>query len=385
MDNRAVMVGGREGILAEWGMEVPSPVYEGPVTLRRVFEASKIAATVRFGGQIGLQQVVDAGSAFGFPMQQAELLPRLCVGWEGASMRQAVSAISVFPRGGVPAPQALNYLDRIESDAGNVVYRRNRSLGSPPQRVLDEATAYQVHTMMAGSMKRGSAAGALEGLVEKPFGGAGKGGTTHDFSDTWFLGYNKRVSCGVWTGYLQGPGQMIYPGAFSRDLALPIWQAVMNAAAPAFGGGTIPRPADVVEVPVCSVSGQRATEFCQTLVEDVATGSARSRSTAINEVFRKGTETLPFCEEHSGASGEGLSPDMALSNLPALDASPVLPKGAVLIGDDPYHTELPSISKTAETGGLIRRRTNVLDSLDVGDGDETIPLRRPGRLIILEE
>ena len=29
MDNRSVMVGGREGILGEWGMEVPSPVYQG--------------------------------------------------------------------------------------------------------------------------------------------------------------------------------------------------------------------------------------------------------------------------------------------------------------------------------------------------------------------
>lgn len=386
MNNRAVMVGGREGILAEWGMEVASPVYEGPVTVRRAFEASKIAATVRFGGQIGLQQVADAGAAFGFPMQQAELLPRLCVGWEEATMRQAVRAISTFARGGVPAPLALNFLDRIESQAGNVVYRRNRSFGSPTQRVLDEATAYQVHTMLAGSLERGSSAGVLDGLVERPFPGGGKGGSTHDFSDTWFLGYNRRVSCGVWTGYLQGSGQAIYPGAFSRDLAMPVWQAVMNAAAPSFGGGRIERPANVVEVPVCSVSGQRATEFCQVLVEDLASGTARSKSTSVLEFFRKGTESLPFCEEHSGtSSGEVLPPGMALTNLPVLDALPVLPKGPVLIGEDPYHTELPSFSKTSESGGLLRRRTNVLDSLDVGDGDEGIPLPRPKRLIIIED
>jgi penicillin-binding protein 1A len=385
MDNRAVMVGGREGILGEWGMEVASPVYEGEVTVRRAFEASKIAATVRFGGMVGLDRIVQAGAAFGFPMQQAELLPRLCVGWESASMRQAVRAISTFPRGGVPAPQAMGYLDRIESSAGNVVYRRNRSKVVEPQRVLDDATAYQVHSMMAGSMVRGSGAGALEGLDEKPFAGAGKGGTTHDFSDTWFLGYNSRVSCGVWTGYLQSSGEGIYPGAFSRDLALPVWQATMNAAAPSFGGEEIAKPDTVVEVPVCSVSGQRATDFCQEMEEDLTSGVSRSKSTAIAEFFRRGTEGLPFCAKHSGAISDSVSPEMALSNLPALDMSPVLPQGPVLIGEDPYHTELPSFSQNSGTGGLMRRRTNVLDSLDLGDGDEGILLPRPKRLVIIEE
>jgi hypothetical protein len=74
-----------------------------------------------------------------------------------------------------------------------------------------------------------------------------------------------------------------------------------------------------------------------------------------------------------------------LSNLPALDMSPVLPQGPVLIGEDPYHTELPSFSQNSGTGGLMRRRTNVLDSLDLGDGDEGILLPRPKRLVIIEE
>ena len=107
--------------------------------------------------------------------------------------------------------------------------------------------------MMAGSLYRGSSKGVLDGLVEKPFNGAGKGGSTHGFADTWFIGYNKRVTCGVWTGFLMGNGEPIYPGAFSRDLAMPVWQAAMNAAAPSFGGDSLSLPANVVEVPVCSV------------------------------------------------------------------------------------------------------------------------------------
>ncbi|MEO7098599.1 MAG: transglycosylase domain-containing protein [Luteolibacter sp.] len=384
MDNRAVMIGGREGILGEWGMEISSPTYKGKIPVREAFENSKIAATVRFAGQTGLQRVVDTSVAFGLPLQKAELLPRLAVGFEEVSMKQAVRAMSTFPLAGQSGPQQLYYLDSVENSEGSVVYRRQRQSISR-HAVIDDATTWQVHSMMAGSLYRGSSKGVLDGLLEKPFYGAGKGGSTNDFADCWFLGYNKRITCGVWTGFLMSNGGSIYPGAFSRELAMPVWQAAMNAAAPSFGREKIMPPASVAEVPVCSVSGQRATQFCQEHTEDISTGMVRSHSTSVNEYFRKGTENLPFCTIHSGAIGDGVSPDMALLNLPAMDAVPVRPKEPVLLGNDPYHTEVPSFAATSSEAGFVRRRTNVLDSLDLGDAEEGIPLPRPKRLQIEDE
>ena len=299
-------------------------------------------------------------------------------------MKQAVRAMTTFPLGGMAGPATLIYLDRVEDSEGRVIYRRQRQPNTP-RRIIDEATAWQVHSMMAGSLFRGSSKGVLDGLVEKPFNGAGKGGSTYGFSDSWFIGYNKRITCGVWTGFLTGSGEPIYPGAFSRDLAMPVWQAAMNAAAPSFGGGKLPAPASVVEVPVCATSGQRATQFCQEHVEDINTGTVHSRSTAMSEYFRKGTENLPFCTVHSGAIGEGVIPEMAILNMPALDAVPVRPKEPVVLGDDPYHTEVPSFAATSAEPGLVRRRTNVLDGLDLGDVEEGIPLKPLGRLKIDDE
>ncbi len=384
MDNRAVMVGGREGILGEWGMEVSAPKYAGKIPVREALENAKIAATVRFAGQTGMQRVVDASLAFGLPFEKVDLLPRLAVGFEEVSMKQAVRAMAVFPLAGKSGPAALHYLERVESASGRIVYRRQRQPVARRQ-IIDDATAWQVHSLMAGSLYRGSSKGALGGLVEKPFYGAGKGGSTHDFGDCWFIGYNKRVTCGVWTGFLMGNGAAIYPGAFSRDLAMPVWQATMNAAAPSFGGEKMLPPASVVEVPVCSESGQRSTQFCQKHEEDIGTGAVRSRSTTVSEFFRKGTESLPFCSIHSGAVSEGISPEMAILNLPALDTAPVRPKGPVLLGNDPYHTEVPSFATTSAQPGFVRQRTNVLDSLDLGDLEEGIPLKRPARLQIEDE
>ncbi|MCU0749339.1 MAG: transglycosylase domain-containing protein [Akkermansiaceae bacterium] len=384
MDNRSVMVGGREGILGEWGMEVASPVYQGKIPAREALEQSKIGATVRFADQAGLAHVVKTATNFGFPLERAELLRRLSVGFEEVSLKQAVRAMSAFPNGGKLGSAELHYVDRVENPNGRIVYRRARVTPKSVE-VVDEATAWQVHSMMAGSLYRGSSKGALDGLVEKPFNGAGKGGTTHDFGDCWFLGYNKRITCGVWTGFLSANGEPIYPGAFSRDLALPVWQAAINAATPSFGGGKLEPPASVVEVPVCSVSGQRSTQFCQEYSEDPATGVVRSHSTSVSEYFRRGTEKIAFCTVHSGAATDIANPENSLLNLPALDAVPVRPKAPVLIGDDPYHTELPSFAAVSSESGMVRRRTNVLDSLDLGNFEEAIPLKRPRRLVIEDE
>jgi penicillin-binding protein 1A len=384
MDNRSVMVGGREGILGEWGMEVAAPTYDGSITARRALEHSKIAATVRLAEKIGFKKVIDMACRFGFPLEDAELLPRLAVGFEPVSLKQAVRAMAAFPSGGRLGPEKLEYLDHIENSKGKVVYRRVRVA---PERkdVMHEATAWQIHSMLAGSLYRGSSKGALDGLVERPFHGAGKGGSTSDFLDCWFLGYNARVTCGVWTGFLSGSGEPIYPGAFSRDLAMPVWQAAMNAAAPAFGGKPINSPEAVIPVSVCSVSGQRATQFCHDYQQDPKTGTVKSVPTAFSEYFRRGTESLAFCSVHSGAGAEGVRPDMAILNMPALDAVPVKPKAPVLLGSDPFHLELPTFAKSDTNPGMMRRRTNVLDSLDLGDIEDNLPLHRPGRLIIAED
>jgi penicillin-binding protein 1A len=385
MDNRSVMVGGREGILGEWGMEIASPVYERRITVRRAFEQSKIAATVRLSDRIGVKRVLDVACDFGFPLAKAEVLPRVAVGFEEVSLKQSVRAMSVFPSGGKLPNETYVYIDRVENSKGQIVYRRQRPRAAVQKNIIDPATAWQVHSMMAGSLYRGSSKGVLDGLAEKPFQGAGKGGTTHDLGDCWFLGYNARVTCGVWTGFLTPGNGAIYQGAFSRELALPVWRAAMNAAAPSFGGGKIKVPANVLDVPVCSVSGERATQFCHDYAEDPGTGVVKSQSTAVSEYFRAGTERMAFCSLHSGAGADMVAPETAIINLPALDAVPIRSKAAVLLGEDPYHMEVPGVVVSGQSQGLLRRRTNVLDSLDLGEVEEVIPLKQPQRLVIEDE
>ncbi len=383
IDNRFVGVGGREGILAEWGMEVARPTYERkPITARRAFEYSKIAASLRFADKVGVPNIVKMAEAFGLPMKDAELLPRLAIGWESASLKDAVRGISAFGRGGTTAPTAFTLVSSVENVEGSTVFSRKIEV---PSRLepIDDATAYVVHSMMRGGMEHGSAAGLIDMLAEKPFQGAGKTGTTHDFSDNWFLGYNGRVACGVWVGFLQ-PNKTIYEGAFSRDLAMPVWADAMNAASRNFGGKVIPQPESVVEVKICSLSGQRSTPYCYETIIDSETGRPRTRSAEITEFFRKGSENLPFCPQHSGAETvDAGAAAVGLSQLAVIDSTPVRSKEPVLIGEDPYFTEQVMLEGMERQP--TRSSTNVLDSFDLGDGEKPLQFAWPKRLEILPE
>jgi hypothetical protein len=159
----------------------------------------------------------------------------------------------------------------------------------------------------------------------------------------------------------------------------------MNAAAPDFGGRGIPQPPSIVEEQVCRVSGQRATPYCYEIIEDPQTGRPVSRPAGMIEFFRKGTEKLPFCPDHSGAAPVNPSEGaIDMTQLAVIDTSPVRPTEATLLGEDPYHSFQP----TAE--GLPESRPrgsgfNVIDGFDLGDGDEGVVLPPPGRLEISPE
>jgi membrane carboxypeptidase/penicillin-binding protein len=374
IDNRSVMVGGMEGIVGEWGMEIANPTYEKRITVRRALESSKIAASLRFANTVGLDRVLKTAIEFGLPFQKAEALPRLVVGWDPVSLKEAVNAYSAFAQSGNTRVKNLTYVNRVENASGQVIYSRQKM----PQHLgvaVDEATAYQIHDIMRESMNRGNLAGFTDHLVEKPFTGAAKSGTTFDFSDNWFLGYNGRVTCGIWIGFLK-PGKSIYQGAFGKELAGPVWLAAMNAAADGFSGRVISQPESVVEAKVCRVSGQRATQYCYEMVTDPASGSIRSRPSAQIEFFRKGTENIPYCQLHSGAGANDAPGETGSMNpIAVIDSTPVQIKGSILEGADPYNTQLLNVSNESTAPPV--NRLNVLDNYDF-DSKATRPAQSSG-------
>ena len=63
--------------------------------------------------------------------------------------------------------------------------------------MADPGSAYQLVTMMQGVVERGT--GVAVKAVGKPI--AGKTGTTNEYRDAWFEGFNPDLAAGVYVGY----------------------------------------------------------------------------------------------------------------------------------------------------------------------------------------
>ena len=65
------------------------------------------------------------------------------------------------------------------------------------ERVISEAVAYEVTKILHDNIIGGTGTAAYTGCS----GQAGKTGTTDDFTDAWFVGYQPNLSTAVWVGY----------------------------------------------------------------------------------------------------------------------------------------------------------------------------------------
>jgi len=392
MDNRSLMLDGREGVVGEWGMETLKPTYEGEITLRRALEVSKISASVRLGKKLGLKLVAATAKKFGIPVPKTKLLPRMLVGTDDVSLPELVRAYAVFPNGGLephsPSDdyKKLHAIERIVGPDGVTRFTARRLRTS--NRVVSKQTAFLMHSMLQSSLRKGTGEHGFDRLKNDP-STAGKTGTTYDFADNWFVGYNSEVTCAVWAGFLQGGREEIYPAAFSRETVFPVWVDAMNAVMPHFPGKLIQAPPGIVKLDICKDSGLRKTRYCQNYKRDVMTGQESYISTAYTEYFLKGAAPSGFCDVH-GISDPSLAESTNFAaggggSSFAGYAIPIQPKAPVLLGKDPYGTEQPDF---APRDALARRQTGQslnFDQLDVQDREAAIILAKPERVMIQED
>jgi len=343
IDNRQVMIGGTTGVLGEWGPERVDNRYEGPIPARQALVKSKNAATVRLGNQVGLDKVTATARRLGIesPLRP---FPATFLGSSEVTLMEMALAFTAFPGGGLRA-ESPHLIQRIEDASGQMVYAHK------PSRVaaLRPTVAFQVHTCLAESIESGTADRALTqyGLKRLPFGG--KTGTAYDFTDTWFVGYSRPVTCGVWIGF-DKPRTRIYRGAFSNETALPVWVRIMNASTADYPAVEIPRPDGLQRVEVCLASGLPATERCVEVAADPGTGAGIERRSTYFEFGDR--ENLPqgTCDVHggSGVVAQAGAEPRAAGDWPkaqaAFDASAVqlvLLKAPTVVGEDPYGTVTP--------------------------------------------
>ena len=220
--------------------------FEGPVTLRHALEMSRNVPAVRLMDQLGPRQVIAYARRLGLSSPIPPYLP-VALGAAEATLMEMTSAFAVFPNQGVHM-QPYSIL-KVTDREGNVL-EENRP---EPKDAIRADTAFVMTNLLRGVVQRGTATRAA--ALKWPVGG--KTGTTDDYTDAWFIGFDPDITVGVWLGMDQK--KPIGHNVTGSEGALPIWIDIMKAwvgdrqEPPAFDP-----PGNIVFVPVSRASGSPA-------------------------------------------------------------------------------------------------------------------------------
>jgi penicillin-binding protein 1A len=235
----------------------------GPITVRRALEHSRNVPAIKLMDALGPKQVIAYARRFGLTAPLPPYLP-IAIGAGDETLIEMTSAYSVFPNQGVRmAPYSVL---KVTDREGNLLEENRPS----PQDAIRADTAYVMTTLLRGVVEHGTGVKAM--ALNWPV--SGKTGTTDDFTDAWFIGFDPDITLGVWVGYDQK--KTLGHGMSGAEAALPIWIAIMKAYigdrkdAPKFEA-----PGNIVFIAVDKTTGN-ATELG-------APGS-------INEAFIAGTQ-----------------------------------------------------------------------------------------------
>jgi penicillin-binding protein 1A len=220
-------------------------------TLRSALVHSSNRAAVHLLQRVGLGPTIDLANRVG--LEELPRVPSLALGTGEVSLLDLTSAYTAFANGGIL--QAPTIVRRVEDSDGRVLYRGD-TIG---RRVLSEATAYLMASMLSDVVNHGTGYSARQAGFKLPAGG--KTGTTDDHSDAWFIGFTPHLAAGVWVGF--DLPQPIGRRAFASVVAVPAWARFMKEATDGSKADWITRPSGVMHIRRCKESGGLANEYCE--------------------------------------------------------------------------------------------------------------------------
>jgi membrane carboxypeptidase/penicillin-binding protein len=258
------------------------------MTLRSALRISSNRAAVRLLGAIGIPAAVSYAQKLNVGTPPS--VPSLALGTSDVTLMSLTAAYGAFANEGMVRTPVL--VRRVEDRDGKVLYAD----AGKSQRAITEATAFLMSSMLADVINAGTAYKARQSGFTLP--AAGKTGTTNDYVDAWFVGYTPHLVTGVWVGFDQP--QTIVPNGYAAELAVPIWGAFMKTATKEDKPDWFARPANVVGVNVCRLSGKLPNYGCTNVVTADENGNLESKSLVYTDYFVKGTQPTTSCPLHPG-------------------------------------------------------------------------------------
>jgi penicillin-binding protein 1A len=201
-----------------WQPENYGHRYHGEVTLAEAFEDSLNNAAVRLSQEVGIDQVIAAARDLGLraPLQDN---PSLALGTSEVTLLDLTSAYAAVRAGEAPVrPWGISAITMPNDKEAVPIARPGgspHSLGPYQEELI---------RLLQGVVEQGTGrAAALQGFA------AGKTGTSQDYRDAWFIGFDNSLVVGVWVGNDDhSPMNRVVGGS----LPASIWKDFMEQASP---------------------------------------------------------------------------------------------------------------------------------------------------------
>ncbi len=228
--------------------------FEGPMRLRTALAKSKNLISVRILQAISPQYAQDYITRFGFDPKLHPPYLTMALGAGNVTPMQMVAAYSIFANGGYRI--APYFIERVEDARGNILMAAKPvAAGAGAERAIDARNAFIMTTIMRDVVRAGTGARAMK-LGRGDL--AGKTGTTNEFVDAWFCGFNSQLVAVAWIGF--DTPHTLGRNETGSQAALPIWMGYMGAALKGVPEQPLLPPGGVVSVRVNPDTGLRIAD-----------------------------------------------------------------------------------------------------------------------------
>ncbi|HSC26746.1 MAG TPA: penicillin-binding transpeptidase domain-containing protein, partial [Vicinamibacterales bacterium] len=257
------------------------------MSLRAALRVSSNRAAVQLLTSVGIPETV--GYAEKLNVGTPPSVPSLALGSGDVTLTAMTAAYGAFADKGIVHTPVL--IRMVRDSDGAILYENP----GQSRQAVSEATAFLMASMLAEVVTSGTGYRARQSGFTVPAGG--KTGTTNDYNDAWFVGFTPTLVSGVWIGFDQP--KTIIPNGYAGDLAVPIWASFMRTATRGAKPEWFERPANIVGVSVCRMSGRLPNDGCHSVPVVTEDGGVERKSMVYTEFFVRGRQPSSTCDVHA--------------------------------------------------------------------------------------
>ncbi|MCQ2740547.1 MAG: PBP1A family penicillin-binding protein, partial [Alphaproteobacteria bacterium] len=200
--------------IKNWRPENHDKKYYGEVSLRTAFAKSLNLAAINLAKLVGTKNIIKTAQRLGISTPLKNDLS-LALGTSEVKVIDMASAYASIANGGFAVrPYAVL---EIYSNDGYQLYQR---ITSEDLKILSDEQIDYMKKLLREVMKTGT--GRKASLNRESFA---KTGTSQDYRDAWFVGFDEDLICAVWVG---NDDNSSMKGVYGSGLPASIWQKIMQ-------------------------------------------------------------------------------------------------------------------------------------------------------------